>query len=322
MKISGAILCSPGDDKNARVLNDALGGFAVVHDCVGLDGVSTAWSPSGSHHCVIKGDSRISPRLMRRMAEAVELLPDVAISFFAGWDEPNGSAVRLAAAGKHSWVEGIQVDYVSTQALLLPARHADTFAHFASNSGKTQPDYDAALFDYLQLADLPIYLSVPSLVDSGARAAWFADSVGGNSVLSGYRYCPYFTKGLSYGMNRYGDEMNHTWCHEHWSVAATRLGLSPDHVLAGFNGHLAKASWSDHERTYLTSMWVTSYLVGALGEGEAGDLEPALLDSLLLGGRNGMEVNRDTFAGREDDLMELARAAYATGRGALRGGVK
>ena len=308
MKLSGCILSTAADRDDVRLL-DALPGFKVVNLGHGLAGVEEAWRPDGAHHLVLKGDSAISPLLPQRAAEAAELFPDAAVSFFAGWNEPNGSAVRLAAAGKHGWVEGIQVDYVSAQAFLLPEAHACEFADFVGRVRLTQPDYDAALLDYLQFADLRLLLSVPSLVNVGGLAAWFADNRPGESVLSGYPYCPYFVKGLSYGMNRYGAEENHTWCHEHWSVAAGRLGLKPTVILDGFDS----GQWSAEQSTYVKSLWVTSFLLGALTGADGATLPPALVESLITGGYNGAALGRASFGGRESHLTALTATALSAG---------
>jgi hypothetical protein len=309
MKISGAILGGS---------LPALAGFRPVPPGGGraLDAAAAAWAgrpPDATHHLVVRGGSRVSRGLLRRARLAAARFPDAAVSFFAGWNEPNGSAVRLAAASRCAWAEGIQFASVSTPAVLLPARHAAGFADFAAAVGGSQPDHDSAFLDYLQLTGVPLYLSVPSLVDTGDRAAWFGadDPAPDGPVLAGYPLCPYLFRGLGYGMNRYGEPPAHTWCHENWTVLARRAGLRPEAVLAGLTAGAP---------TFTTGLWATAFLVGYLAHGHVagrttvavpGPASP-LLGTLIAGGRHGSVL---PGAGPEQDaaLRAVAHAAYRAG---------
>lgn len=344
LRISGAFLKQARTSAEAPGIAGVPDGFSVVQyaaegSAVPSSTAALAWEsrpPTASHHLVVGAHSRVSPLLIDRAREAASLFPHSAISFFAGWDEPNGSVVRLAAAAGYSWVEGIQVDYASTAAILLPSGHASWFASFIRAAGHTQPDYDAAFLDFLQLANVKLYLSVPSFVDIDRRAAWYQTSMrpSNSSTLSGIAFCPYFHRGLAYSMNRYGTDDNHTWCHEHWSVAARRSQLDPSTILGALESYLDKTEhdnlWLREDYTFVPSLWVTAYLVGAFAKGTAvpwdgettpvdiPDVDSPLLDSLLDGGLNDSILEKEALAGRERHLKTLARAGYIAGSRAPR----
>ncbi|MFD8974671.1 hypothetical protein [Streptomyces sp. NPDC059593] len=306
-----------------------------------LDTFSAAWSArdgEATHHFVLGEGAEPGPGTLESLRLAAGTFPEAAVSLYAGWDEPNGSAVRLAALSRHSWAEGIQLHSFPATAVMLPVRQAEEFARFLERFKELEPSCDAALFDFLQLAGIDVYTMLPSPVDVEGKAAWSTTDAHGladahrlaepPSTLRGFRVCPHFQRGVAYCLIRYGGGGaggdDHTWRHFHWTRLAPEFGLDPAQLRHDFDTTIAKSAWVEErpvgEREFLFGFWITTLLLAVVarataepGSAPAAAIPDRLVETLALGGLVGSALPEGTFTGLEPELKSIALDGYTAG---------
>jgi hypothetical protein len=124
-----------------------------------------AWSrvkDGATHHLVLQDDVQLCHDFSAVMLQALSVAPVGAIAFFANWFASTSQSVRLAALAGASWAP-VADPWAPTQALVLPAELAADFASFAEGYTKDKPD-NRAMSEFLEVRGVPIYVSVPNLV--------------------------------------------------------------------------------------------------------------------------------------------------------------
>lgn len=138
-----------------------------------------AWAAVGqdaTHHLVLQDDVMPAPGLLDAVRRAAGARPEHALAFFAEWGSRSATPIRIAALCGSAWAEVVDF-YIPAQALVLPAAVARAADGYLATQDEDTPD-DIALHGYLHGAGVPIWVSVPNLVEHADTP-----SLIGNQVL-------------------------------------------------------------------------------------------------------------------------------------------
>ena len=121
-----------------------------------------AWSSisgNATHHLVLQDDAIPCRNFISLAENALDHSDDALVTFF----NPRKEIVKAKERGD-SWVR--MTSFQWAQATALPVGRVSQFLRWSKNSlSKEYPHDDVALGIFAELADLPIYCTVPNLVD-------------------------------------------------------------------------------------------------------------------------------------------------------------
>ncbi|PZT77056.1 hypothetical protein DNK56_27920 [Streptomyces sp. AC1-42W] len=128
-----------------------------------------AWaavSTGATHHLVLQDDVVPVPDFARQVRDAIEARPRDAIALYSNWNSPQNSyLVRRAAACGSAWAPLSPVEWTPTLGLVLPADEARQLAAHLAPIPDEVADDDQMVVLYCQEAGLPVFATVPHLVD-------------------------------------------------------------------------------------------------------------------------------------------------------------
>lgn len=178
MKITVAIMACPARHKQAYELYKQLRKYpfeyvTIVEDEV-ADGTHEAeWNNgkaslrAGSHlgdwHIVIQDDAILSPHFYENVVGAINNVPTkTLISLYTGKPRPLGNRVQRAVdkVNDETWLSYWLLMW--GVGILLPSSHIEHLIEFVDD--RTEP-YDTRIGIFYQRNRLPVYYTMPSLVD-------------------------------------------------------------------------------------------------------------------------------------------------------------
>ncbi|MCF3165785.1 hypothetical protein IPZ64_02395 [Streptomyces violaceoruber] len=131
-----------------------------------------AWravAEGATHHLVLQDDVEVCEDFAAHLLSAVQARPDDAIALYVNADSPSNSyTVRHAAIVGAPWAALVPGEFVPTLGLVIPAHLALALADFLDTLPDDFRDDDAFVDLFCRLNDLPVYATVPNLVEHGA----------------------------------------------------------------------------------------------------------------------------------------------------------
>lgn len=178
MTISVAVMAHPKRKKQAEALALELKSYSFVDVSISYDGVD-----AGSHqeewdngkrallagvgkadwHVVVQDDAILSPGFYDNLQGAIENVPTKSlISLYTGTSRPIGKRVKRAV---DKVVDETWLSYWLLMwgvGILIPSSHIEPMLDFVAD--RTEP-YDTRIGIFYQRNRLPVYYTMPSLVD-------------------------------------------------------------------------------------------------------------------------------------------------------------
>ena len=178
LKISVAIMAHPDRSFNAERLMRALHnqGFYTVSLC--YDNGEGEWGngvrslkahTDSDYHCVIQDDAILSEYFYDNVVKAINNLPTKGlISFYTGTVRPKAEKVQAALFNAKSisasWLEGPTLYW--GVGLCIHTDDIDLMLKYVKN---IELPYDRRIGQYYQVRHIPVYYTIPSLVDHDYR---------------------------------------------------------------------------------------------------------------------------------------------------------
>ncbi|MFJ7955777.1 hypothetical protein ACIQ62_05725 [Streptomyces sp. NPDC096319] len=245
-----------------------------------------AFEEGATHHLVLQDDVVPSEDLLTVARAAAVRFPRSAVAFYANWDGPDGSAVRLGALAGAGWVEAIDEIYTPTLALMLPVEHAARFSEEARPIVPKRREDDAVMLDYLERHHVPVVVSIPNLIEHQGTESIAGNSaerwrsacshrnlgVPGSDVLDGLNAVPHYREGATYALVLEGERAGRrVWRRTPWRRAEQALGVDAARVDSSWG------AWSrrDQAARYVEGaigpaaareLWAAAYLIGLASE--------------------------------------------------------
>lgn len=122
-----------------------------------------AGADRGDWHCVIQDDAILSPNFYENLVGAIENVPTKSlISLYTGKPRPLGKRVQTAVnkVNDETWLSYWLLMW--GVGLLIPSSHIEHMVEFVDD--RTEP-YDTRIGIFYQRNRLPVYYTMPSLVD-------------------------------------------------------------------------------------------------------------------------------------------------------------
>lgn len=178
-RLSTVVMHHPSRDGGIRRLLDRLAPLAprLVVDPrpdgprSPLRTAKRAWravAEGATHHLVLQDDIEVCEDFADHLLSAVRARPNDVIALYVNADSPSNSyAVRHAAAIGAPWAALVPGEFVPTLALVVPARTAVDLADFLDTLPDELRDDDAFVDLFCRLNDLPVFATVPNLVEHG-----------------------------------------------------------------------------------------------------------------------------------------------------------
>jgi hypothetical protein len=145
----------------------------------------------GDWHCVIQDDAILTPNFYENIEGAINNCPGgkTLISLYTGMPRPLGKRVKLAVdkVVDETWLEYWLLMW--GVGILIPTSHIEPMIDFVSD--RTEP-YDTRIGIFYQRNRLPIYYTMPSLVDHDDDL----DSLLGHGKAKGARVAHRLATGL------------------------------------------------------------------------------------------------------------------------------
>ena len=293
VRLTGAILTHPRRLEMARALRASLtpNPVDIVVDPepdgppTALRTAMAAWSDvpaTSTHHLILEDDALPSPGFLHQVELAATAAPGAAIAFYTNWQSRNGAAVRLGALAGARWTVAVD-EYAPTVSIVLPADVGRGFPAFAQRSGTGWAD-DILMARYLRRHGVPLYLSVPNLVeqaDAPSVDGHYAHILGRATCLSrgepegAWRLSdllrpevvPLLESGLAQGLR--WQEPPVRWLPVRATRCLRRLGLPDDGWRESFDQATTRHRASPNDlddrlgQPVATQLWQTAYLLGA-----------------------------------------------------------
>lgn len=178
MNISVTVMAHPARKLQAEALRTALTGYpfcdvSVTYDQVAAGTHDSEWNNGveslraglgkGDWHCVIQDDAILTPNLYENLEGAITHVPSKSlISLYCGKPRPMGTRVEEAV---RKVVDETWLSYWLLMwgvGILLPTNHIEPLIDFVDD--RTEP-YDTRIGIFYQRNRLPVYYTMPSLVD-------------------------------------------------------------------------------------------------------------------------------------------------------------
>lgn len=178
MNISVTVMAHPARTKQAEALRTALSAYpfcdisvtydkvaAGTHDSEWDNGVASlrAGLGKGDWHCVIQDDAILTPHLYENIVGAINNAPSKSlISLYCGKPRPMGKRVADAVAKvvDETWLEYWLLMW--GVGILIPTNHIEPLIDFVN---EWDVPYDTRIGIFYQRNRLPVYYTMPSLVD-------------------------------------------------------------------------------------------------------------------------------------------------------------
>lgn len=178
MQISVTVMAHPKRKVQAEALRSALmlylfSDVSVTYDQVAAGTHDSEWNNGveslkaglgkGDWHCVIQDDAILSPNLYENIEGAINNVPSkTLISLYTGKPRPMGKRVDVAVAKvkDETWLSYWLLMW--GVGILIPTSHIEPMIDFVSD--RTEP-YDTRIGIFYQRNRLPVYYTMPSLVD-------------------------------------------------------------------------------------------------------------------------------------------------------------
>lgn len=178
MNITAAVMAHPKRRQRASLLAGQLKRYPFVDVVISFDGVDAhthqdEWNNGkramlagvnrGEWHVVIQDDAILSPNFYENIVGAIENVPTKSlISLYTGTARPLGHRVQTAVnkVNDETWLTYWLLMW--GVGLLIPSDHIEPMLDFVSD--RTEP-YDTRIGIFYQRNRLPVYYTMPSLVD-------------------------------------------------------------------------------------------------------------------------------------------------------------
>lgn len=178
MKISATIMAHPKRKAQAESLARQLKKypFVMVHICYDSQQAGShkeEWDNGtralmsgvgvGDWHCVIQDDAILTPNFYENLEGAIASVPSkTLISLYTGKPRPFGKRVEQAVnkVTSETWLQYMLLMW--GVGILIPADHIEPMVEFVAD--RDEP-YDTRIGIFYQRNRLPIYYTMPSLVD-------------------------------------------------------------------------------------------------------------------------------------------------------------
>lgn len=178
MKISISVMAHPKRKLQAEYLKSILSLYpfsnvSVTYDMNAFGTHESEWNNGrnsllaglgmGDWHVVIQDDAILTPNFYENIVGAINNAPSASlISLYTGTSRPLGKRVKNAVdkVVDETWLEYWLLMW--GVGIVLPTRHIDPLLDFVDD--RTEP-YDTRLGIFYQRNRLPVYYTMPSLVD-------------------------------------------------------------------------------------------------------------------------------------------------------------
>lgn len=178
MNITVAIMAHPKRQELAEALVLELQKYPFTEFSISYDGMDAhthqdEWNNGkrammagvgkGDWHVVLQDDAILCPEFYANVLGAIENVPTKSIiSLYTGKPRPLGKRVKLAVDKAHSatWLQYWLLMW--GVGLLIPSSHIEPMIEFVDD--RTEP-YDTRIGIFYQRNRLPVYYTMPSLVD-------------------------------------------------------------------------------------------------------------------------------------------------------------
>jgi len=149
------------------------------------------YDPESSHHLVLQDDAIVPQGLLSAIERAVEKVPDKPISLFYRNKERYDLNMMADAAHKQgcSWVVLNRLNW--GVAILLPVKHIDPMLKWVENNCYIN-NYDLRIALYYLHKNMPVYYTLPSLVDHRTDGTSITDPAFRIPGSQRHRYARYF----------------------------------------------------------------------------------------------------------------------------------
>lgn len=173
MEISVAIMAHPRRKKQAQALLDQLSQYTFCDISIIWDKTNTEWDTGeralrygirkGDWHIVVQDDAILSPDFYNNVVGAIKAVPmKTLISLYTGTARPFGARVKAAVDKAYyaTWLRHYMLFW--GVGILIPSDHIEPMLEFVSDRHEL---YDTRIGIFYQRNMLPVYYTMPSLVD-------------------------------------------------------------------------------------------------------------------------------------------------------------
>ena len=173
MNITVTVMAHPKRKKQAKALEIELKKYSFMDVSITWDQVSEEWDTGvralkagvgrGDWHVVIQDDAILSPHFYDNLCGAIANVPTRSlISLYTGKSRPLGKRVQTAVDKAYfaTWLEFMLLMW--GVGLLIPSDHIEPMLDFVKYRDEV---YDTRIGIFYQRNRLPVYYTMPSLVD-------------------------------------------------------------------------------------------------------------------------------------------------------------
>ena len=173
MKITVTVMAHSKRKKQAQLLHKELANYPFEEVSITWDEINEEWETGvralkagigrGDWHVIIQDDAILSPEFYSNICGAVAHVPTRSlISLYTGTSRPLGKRVKTAVDKAYfaTWLEFMMLMW--GVGLLIPSDHIEPMLEFVKDRDEV---YDTRIGYFYQRNRLPVYYTMPSLVD-------------------------------------------------------------------------------------------------------------------------------------------------------------
>lgn len=176
MRITATVMAHPKRKKEAEALALDLRSYPFTDVWITWDEKNSEWDTGsralasgankGDWHLVVQDDALLTPYFYENIEAALQALPiKTVVSLYIGQCRPFGSRVTEAIkkAGDATWLKHYMLLW--GVGILIPSDHIEPMLEFVSDPRYDDTPYDVRIGHFYLGNRLPIYYTLPSLVD-------------------------------------------------------------------------------------------------------------------------------------------------------------
>lgn len=174
--ITATVMAHPKRKAQAERLAIELKKYSFMDVSITYDNNNDEWTTGerslrrgigrGEWHLVIQDDALLTPNFYENIEGAIAFVPDrVMISLYVGTSRPFPARVKAAVdkAYHATWLKHYLLFW--GVGILIPSDHIEPMLEFCADPQYADTPYDARLGIFYQRNMLPVYYTMPSLVD-------------------------------------------------------------------------------------------------------------------------------------------------------------
>lgn len=176
MNLSIAIMAHPKRRKQAEALFVQLAQYPFASKAIVWDNHNSEWDTGyrsiangigkGDWHVVIQDDALLTPNFYENLEGAISAIPEkVMFSLYVGTAKPMRDEITMAVSKAYfaTWLKHYMLFW--GVGVCIPTDHIEPLLEFVSDPQFANTLYDTRIGMFYQRNRLPVYYTMPSLVD-------------------------------------------------------------------------------------------------------------------------------------------------------------